>query len=280
MGSLLLAVLAVGLCVAAAVVGLVVVRRRVPHRRLAAHTEVAGYVFATLGVVYAVILGLVVVAVWTEFEEARTAAEQEANALLDLVRLADAWPEAERGPVRAALLAYGRVVVDEEWPAMARGEAPSAAAEADLDEIWRAYAQSEQGVAGDGPRFAESLAQLDALGDARGLRVLASHRGIPGLMWAVLIAGGVLTVGFGYLFGVESGVAHGAMVAALTALIALLLVLVQALNAPFRDPVRLPPAGMERTLRLAAGSAALAPTAALVGPPAAPVSPPLPAPAL
>ncbi len=251
MGSLFVAAVTVVACVAAALAGLTVVRRRVPHRRMAAHTEVAGYVFATLGVVYAVILGLVVVAVWTEYEEARTAAEEEANALLDLHRLAAAWPETERAPVQAALLAYARAVVDDEWPAMDRDEAPSPVAVAGMDGIWRAYAAAEQSDIAGGPRFAESLAQLDDLGDARGLRVLASSRGIPALMWVVLVVGGVVTVGFGYLFAVESGVAHAAMLATLTGLIALLLVLVQGLDRPFRGPVRLPPDGMEHAIRLA-----------------------------
>ena len=71
-----------------ALLGLAVVRRSVPHDRLARHTDVAGYVYAVIGVIYAVILAQVVVAAWEEYRDARAIAAAEANAVLNLARLA------------------------------------------------------------------------------------------------------------------------------------------------------------------------------------------------
>ena len=48
-------------------VGLALVRRMVPASRLAQHTDVAGYVYAVIGVIYAVILAFVVIAAWEEY---------------------------------------------------------------------------------------------------------------------------------------------------------------------------------------------------------------------
>jgi hypothetical protein len=47
----------------------------------------------------------------------------------------------------------------------------------------------------------EGLSQLDELDEARALRLLEVREGLPPILWAVLIVGGVLTVGFTYLFG-------------------------------------------------------------------------------
>lgn len=240
------------LSVVLALVGQTIVRRRVAHATLEAHTVVAGYVYATLAVIYAVILAQVVVAAWDDYEEARTAAESEANSLLDMFRLGEGLPEPTRGELEQALIAYGRAVVDEEWPGMARGEARSPVATDRVVELYRLYARLGAGDLGDSAFYAASLDELDELDDARGLRLLAGRRGLPGLMWAVLVAGGVVIVGFAYFFGVENRIAQALMVGMLAALIALLLLLVQALNSPFRGDARIRPDPFERVLELAA----------------------------
>ena len=247
----------VAVSVLLALAGLAVVRRRVSLGALEAHSAVAGFVYATLGVMYAVIVAQVVVAAWDDYEEAKTAAEREANAALDLFRLAEGFPEPERQAVEAALLAYVRTVIDEEWPAMARGTAPSPAATARMNEVWRAYEAVERGAAGGGARFAASLTELNEMDDARGSRLLAGGRSLPGLMWAALLIGGALTVAFAYFFAVENGLAHGLMVAVLAALMALLLLLVQALNTPFGGETQLPPDGFEQVLGLMEAEAAI-----------------------
>ena len=234
-----------------ALAGLVVVRRLVPYAVLTDHTAVASAVYATLGVVYGVILGQLVVAAWDDFEEARSAEIAEAASLFDLVRLAEAFPDPQRGELQEAALAYGRAVVGREWAAMERREAPDPVAAAAMDELYRRYAQLAAGPIGGLAPYAASLAELDEMEDARGERLLASLRGLPELMWVVLIAGGAVTVGFSYLFGVENHLAQAVMVAALAATVALLLALVAALDSPFRDPVRVSPDGFERVVERA-----------------------------
>ena len=50
----------------------VLVRRLVGVERLALNNEVAGFIFAIIGVVYAVLLAFVVIAVWEKFSEGQT----------------------------------------------------------------------------------------------------------------------------------------------------------------------------------------------------------------
>ena len=58
-----------------ALLGLALVRRVVPRDRLARHIDVAGYVYAVIGVIYAVILAQVVIAAWQEYQDARAMAD-------------------------------------------------------------------------------------------------------------------------------------------------------------------------------------------------------------
>jgi hypothetical protein len=65
----------------------------VPHHILVEHNDVAGFIYATIAVTYAVILGFVTITVWEEFEHACDTADQEANVVADLMRLAQWFPD-------------------------------------------------------------------------------------------------------------------------------------------------------------------------------------------
>src|SRR3712207_8130387 len=71
-----------------AVAGLALVQRLVPATIREEHNDVAGFIYAALGVIYAVLLALVVIAVWEEFGRARVTVESEANALAEVFWLA------------------------------------------------------------------------------------------------------------------------------------------------------------------------------------------------
>lgn len=64
----------------------------------------------------------------------------------------------------------------------------------------------------------------------------------------MLLIGGVIVVGFTYLFGLQSTVVHTLMVAALALTIALVLFTVGALDYPFRGDVRVGPDAIESVL--------------------------------
>src|SRR3712207_9426902 len=107
-----------------AVVGRALVQRLVPATIREEHNEVAGFIYAALGVIYAVLLALVVIAVWEEFGRARVTVESEANALAEVFWLAHQLPQSERHRLQELARSYAEEVVDEEWPLMERGEAP------------------------------------------------------------------------------------------------------------------------------------------------------------
>ena len=67
-----------------AVGGLVLVQRLMPTRRRLPHNDVAGFIYAVLGVAHAVLLGLVVVAVWEEWNAAIRATDQEASEVAEI----------------------------------------------------------------------------------------------------------------------------------------------------------------------------------------------------
>jgi len=76
-----LAVGFVAIAIGLGLLGLFVVRRSVALATLEQHNDVAGFILAVVGVLYAVILGFVVVIVWEQFDTAQSNAHQEAITL-------------------------------------------------------------------------------------------------------------------------------------------------------------------------------------------------------
>jgi drug/metabolite transporter (DMT)-like permease len=85
----------IGACLAA-VAGLELVQRLVPHEKRQEHNDVAGFLYAVIGVVYAVLLALLVIAVWGQFQKANETVESEANGVAEVAWLAHRLPEPER----------------------------------------------------------------------------------------------------------------------------------------------------------------------------------------
>jgi len=232
-----------------AVAGLGVVQRLVPAPLRQEHNDVAGFIYAVVGVIYAVLLALVVIAVWEEHEAAKATVREEANELADVFWLARRLPEPEGPRLQEAARSYARVVAEEEWPLMARGGGSSPEAWALMDEMRLGVQNLKVDARSEQVLFEHGLDRVDALADARRSRMVEAEEGIPAVLWAVLVFGGTITVGFTYLFGLENTWAHRLMVAAMAGLIALVLFTVGSLEYPFSGGTRVGAEAFELVLR-------------------------------
>ena len=70
-----------------------VLQRRLRSEMLRRHNDVAGYLFSAVGVLYAVVLGFVVVVVWQKYDNAVSNVENEVDAVGNLYHVVDAFPE-------------------------------------------------------------------------------------------------------------------------------------------------------------------------------------------
>ena len=231
-----------------AVVGLVLVQRLVPPERRAEHNDVAGFIFAVLGVAYAVLLAFVVIAVWQDYETAQTDVDSEAHELAGTYFLASQLPEPQRTRIQDLVRTYAKVVVDEEWPLMERGKT-SERAESLASQLRLKILEFDPRTKGEQVLYERGLTQLHDAADARRSRLLEVREGIPTLLWVVLVGGGVITVSFTYLFGLRSNVAHAIMIAALTLVICGILFTIGEFDYPFSGVVEIRPEAFEEVLR-------------------------------
>jgi hypothetical protein len=83
------------------------------------------------------------------------------------------------------------------------------------------------------------------LADARRTRLVEAEEGIPAVLWVVLVFGGLVTVSFTYLFGLQNTWSHRLMVAAAAGVIALALFTIGSLEYPFYGGTRISPEAFE-----------------------------------
>jgi len=212
-----------------------VVRRTMGLERPETNNEVAGFKFAVVGVVYAVLLGFAVIVVWEKFHAAETAVNQEASAIVTLDRLSLDMSPAVGAAVRARLVAYTRAAIAEDWPAMAEGRTNSAAT-ARLDDLYAAATSEPAATPGQAAVLAETLSRLGELSEARRTRLLLASGVVPGVVWAVLFAGAFVTLAFTFFFGVRSAGSQVIMTGMLATLIFMALYVTIQIDHPFTGP--------------------------------------------
>lgn len=223
-----------------AMLGTIFVRRLVPIDRLRTNNEVAGFKFATVGVLYAVLLAFAVLVVWEKLNEAEQNVAREAGAAATLFRLADGMGPGPDAAVRAAVMAYLDAAISTDWQAMQTG----AGSKQTTDAIGAIYAALLD-VEPTGPRgvtlLEAALTQADRLTEARRERVVVAEGIVPGIIWFTLFFGAFVTLGFTWFFGAENLWAQVAMTGALSALVFAGLLIIVAIDRPFAGTVRIEP---------------------------------------
>lgn len=218
-----------------AMFGPVLIRRRIGLDGLTSNNEIAGFKFATVGVIYAVLLAFAVIVVWEKFNDAEIAVVQEAGASATLYRLA-AGPEHEAVATRAALSNYLKLAIEREWPLMAKAKESREVTQA-LDALYASAVNLTESKSKRPEIFSEIFKQLDAVTQARRSRLHLSMGIVPGLLWMVLYSGAVLTVGFTFFFGTKNLPAQVMMTGILSVIAFMGLLVIVSINYPFTGPV-------------------------------------------
>lgn len=228
----LLGFLIVGGYVSLTILGLVVIRKFYPYNRCKNHNDIAGFIFATLGVIYAVILAFTVVVTWEQFDKADDITGREANCIASLNQDTMAFPAEFRARLQGELRNYVNAIIHDEWKTMETGHRSSMVHEIQ-DRIVRLYSGFQPQNETQKIYLAESVKKLNEASELRRQRVLYASSGLHPILYLVLFAGSFITIGFTMLFGTENFKEHLIMCSALAAMIAFTLFTVISLDYPF-----------------------------------------------
>ncbi len=234
--------------VAFSLAGLVLVRRSVDLEKSQSQHDVAGFLIAVVGVIYAVILAFVVVIQWEQFRSAEDDARAEANAVGNLYRDGAALGGPQGTALDRAVATYAEYVVNVEWPYMGIHEEEAPGGDQYRNTVWRAVIRLQTPTAVDADIAKQAVSDVAAVTAARRTRVEDSSTSLPTTLWVVLLLGGAITVGFTYFFGLKSFLAQAAMVATLAVIIALSLFVILSLDLPFTGDVAAQPTALREEM--------------------------------
>lgn len=216
------------------------VQQLIPHGVRREHNDVAGFVYAVLGVLFAVMLGFVVVDEWESLEATKSNTFAEANELGALFWNARALPAPVGRALERSTKDYANTVIDVEWPMMVDGRSSAQATNIVYtmrDEINALPTDTPKEVA----LYQQSLQHVNDLAAARRQRIDESGEQVPSILWVALILGSVLTVGYSFLFGLANFWSHLLIAAPLGVMVVLALIVIGQLSHPFGGMVAVTP---------------------------------------
>ncbi len=205
-----------------------------------AHNDVIGWQISILGTIYAVLVGFMLYAVWANFQTAETNANNEANALVNVTRTAQGLPAAQRDAIEIAAANYVHAVIADEWPTMYRGGLPHAG-HPFVEQLWRVAVQTPTENSSQQVSLAQTMHELSVMTEHRRIRILESKTYMPGILWMVLVVGGMITIGSCCLIGSENIALHFCLIFALSLLISLSLIAIRDIDGTFQGAVHVSP---------------------------------------
>lgn len=214
--------------------------RRLGWRLDADDNGTAAALHAFIGVLYAVALGLLVVAAQDANEEVEQAVAAEANATGDLYRVMAGLEPADRVRLRTGVAEYVRLVVEDEWPATRHARSSPA--------TWRAMDRLSNDIYAFRPAtpqeervYPQLVSEMEEVLDARRQRLDLGQRGVGAVTWTVIVIGGMITIGFAAFFRMGSLRAHLLLTSLAAAMFGLMLFLLLAMDHPLWGRVSIGP---------------------------------------
>ena len=209
------------------------------------HNDLIGWHVSVLGSTYAVIIGFMLFAVWSNFETADANADAEANCLVNVVRSSRGLAPRQREQIRSLAAEYVNIMLTEEWPAMSLGRV-NASSHPIVQQLWAAITSTETHGGLEQTSLDHTFSELARMTEYRRLRQLQVVSYLPNILWLVLVVGATVTIVSACLFGTPDLKLHLIQVMMLALMISSVLVAIGDINRPFQGSVHVDTTSFER----------------------------------
>jgi Protein of unknown function (DUF4239) len=213
-------------------------RRRVSAQELREQQEVAGFLVAVVAVIYAVVLGFIVVTASIAFDSAQRNADAEAGDVADIAGLSRLLDEPQRSALHRLIGQYAFEVRDVEWGMLSREQVDLKARDTLFQVLYTFELPIKRSPDVDVALSKSAIRQhvleeIHDLRDHRRQRLIDAKSHLPSVMYLALFLGAIFVVAFAFLFGVENAVLQLSMTFIVTASISMLVALVFMLDRPY-----------------------------------------------
>jgi hypothetical protein len=194
------------------------------------------------------LLGFVTLAAFQTYNNAKTGALTEADAVLTMARSAALFPPSQRDELRGDFVCYGRAVVDQEWPAMRNGH-PSALVDYWIGAYRAVFGRLELSSPREQLGFQDLLNLAATRTAGRQQRLSQATPSVPTPLWLALVLGGCIAVGAQLALAGSHARVHALLVAGLASVVAAGLLMIYFLDHPYQSHTGgIQPSAMRRTL--------------------------------
>jgi hypothetical protein len=220
------------------------VHRWMPGWREGAHNDATGIMLSAAAVVYSVAMGLCVVTLWGERNDARAATEAEAVNLAALSEGSRVCDPSMHAAIRAGVLAYNRDVITS-WSNRVYGR-PIPAVGTALDSLVSTVGTITPRTEAQRAFVQDAMGRLTRATELRaeGIR-LARDQQLPDAMWISVLVGSGVVLSLCVTCGIGDGRLRRVLVSAVAATIGVNMFLAVELNYPFDGSVRIGPDSYE-----------------------------------
>ena len=199
----------------------------------AADVGAVGAYITAIGTLYGILAAFTIFVVWTQFNDAQTAADTEANELRDLFRYTIYLRDSEAlNALGRAIKDYSESVARDEWSAMGSGKAaPETVGR--FEAVFRAVHAVTFDDDRDALAWEKMIGKFEGVSDARSERLDLAMADVPtllrGLLYLVSLS---LIVGF-FLLSISNDIIAISVTLATTAVAFLVIEAVEDLDNPF-----------------------------------------------
>jgi hypothetical protein len=206
-------------------------------------------IFLTAGVLYAVLLGFLVVAMWESYDGARANVSEEASLLVPMYRQSEDITPSQGTAMRELIRLYAEDATNG-WSSFQATGANTPKAKHDVNRVIKLYGtlkpttKVEEFVT---QQFLQTFSQV--LLD-RNKRLLEATESLSWIMWLTAIGGGMVTVAMSFVLYMDKPWPQMIMTSVLAALIGLLLFITAVFDHPFQGPLAISAEPFESSLKL------------------------------
>lgn len=217
-----------------------------PYRRVAdSGTGIAAF-SGIIGILYAIILGYVLVTVYGNYCDASSIVEKEVTILIELLRDGEGLPKEEAQKLHKATMEYIDSVIDDEWNHM---KVTGKYHPNTLDKFTRLY-KITTSVKCQTPEqivFLKEVAEeLSSLSTTRFERISFANSRVPDILWGLLLGVGAVSFGMSFLFPVESPRLRVTLLCATAAVMTFTTLLIYMLDRPYNGTLNVKPESLIR----------------------------------
>jgi len=205
--------------------------------------EMVSLNIASFSLFYGIMLGLVAVGVFADFESTRDVIEREASTLTALYADTKALPEPDRTVLLNDLRTYAHDTIKKDWPEQMKGRVPRGGTER-LTTFQTHLLATRTFNKQEEIAYAEAFGQYQKLVELRSSRLDRVTSEMPAILWVVIVIGATLTILVVWMLDMQIYI-HGILTAVLSLFLGIVFFYIAVMDKPFRGAPLLDPGPYE-----------------------------------